>query len=145
MPFTHVAAPFEGVVHGMHERPHEPGDVSGRHIPEQSCVPGGHEPPHDSRSSMQAPLQSFLATGHVAPHDVPSQVAAPPAGAVHGRQEVPQVAMALLLTQLSPQRCMFGGQLDVGPSSVGAASGVRGDGAAPQPSTNTKRRAARFI
>jgi hypothetical protein len=144
MPFTHVAAPFDGVVHGMHERPQEPGDVSARHMPEQSCVPGGHAPPHDSRSSMQAPLQSFLAVGHVAPHDVPSHVAVPPAGAVQGRQEAPQVATESLLTQASPQRCMPAGQLELGPSAVGAASGVRGDGAAPQPERK-RRRAASFI
>ena len=100
---SHVAVPFIGVEHAMHDVPHELGLVSGWQVPLQSWLPLGQTPEHDALEAMHVPAHSFMPDEQVPPHVVPSQVAVPPVGTEHAAQLEPQELTAVLLTQAPPQ------------------------------------------
>lgn len=99
---SHVAAPFIGVAHGVHELPHELGLSLGWQVPLQSWVPIGQTPLHDWLDEMHMPAHSFMSDGQVPPHCVPSHVAAPPVGTEHAVQLDPQELTDVLLAQADP-------------------------------------------
>lgn len=73
-------------------------------LPAQMCVPAGHTPMQAIASGIQLPKHCFWPAGHVPPHTPAVQTAVPPVGAVHGSQDVPQLAMLVLLTHLPAHR-----------------------------------------
>jgi hypothetical protein len=80
-PETQVAVPLVGVGQGVHDDPHEAGEVFETHALPQRCVPALQLTP-------QAPA---------------TQVAVPPAGAGQGEHDDPQVAGDASETQPAPQ------------------------------------------
>jgi hypothetical protein len=79
---SHVAEPFAGAAHGVHELPHVAGLVFETHWLPHAWEPG-----------LQA-----------TPHDVPLQVATPFAGTGHGVHEPPQVVTEAFVTHCEPHR-----------------------------------------
>ena len=63
-PALHVAVPFVGVGHAVHEVPQELGLLSATQSPLQSCLPDGHLSRHDWSMAMHAPAHSFWLAGH---------------------------------------------------------------------------------
>ncbi len=100
---SHVAVPFMGVEHAVHDVPHEFGLVFCWQVPLQSWLPLAHTPEQDAVEAMQTPAHSFIPDGHVPPHIVPSQVAVPPVGTEQAVQLEPQELIEVLLTHELPQ------------------------------------------
>lgn len=103
---SQVAVEFAGGTHGVHDVvPHELGLLLGWQVPEQSCDPAGHTPLHEAVEGMQLPAQTLVFAGQETPHIEPSQVAVPPpVGVGQGvHDDVPQLAVLVLETQLEPQ------------------------------------------
>jgi hypothetical protein len=102
---SQVAVPLEaGAGHGEQRVPHEAALVLDAQMPLQLWVAPAHVPLQAALASMHTPLQSCL-PGHDEPQARPSQVATPPVGAVQAmHDDVPQLAMSVLLTQVAPHR-----------------------------------------
>lgn len=102
VPPLQLPAPCEGgSAQGEQREPHVAGEVLLAQMPLQRCVPGraSQLPPQGRLAAMQLPAQSCVPPGHERPHDRPSQVAVPPAGMGQALHEVvPQLEVRLLAT-----------------------------------------------
>jgi len=105
VPLQVVALAPTGFEHEAHEVvPHESTLVFDAHTPLQSCVPFGHTPEQAADAATQAPAHGFIPEGQAGTHAVPLHVTVPPVGAWQGvHDEVPQLPVAVLLTQTPPQ------------------------------------------
>lgn len=104
-----AADPFDaGVGHDVQVEPQKLVLVSDWQMPLQLCEPVGQTPLQAFAVGMQAPAHSLVVLVQAGTHASPSQVTVPPVGAWHAVHDVvsfgPQVATALLLTHLPPQR-----------------------------------------
>ncbi len=94
----HVATPFAGTGHGVHEPPQVATSLFDTHAPLHTCCPAGHVRTQVDPIGAKPALQ-------VNPQVVPLHVATPFAGTGHGVHELPQVATALFDTHVPLHTC----------------------------------------